>query len=53
IKTFLAPLADSLAWLDASDANRILASRIEDHNFHALIKEAYFAFEALVQHPFG
>lgn len=26
---------------------------IEDHNFHALIKEAYFAFEALVQHPFG
>lgn len=27
IKTFLAPLADSLAWLDASDANRILASR--------------------------
>ncbi|CAB1099148.1 unnamed protein product [Ectocarpus sp. CCAP 1310/34] len=26
---------------------------IEDHKFHALIKEAYFAFEALVQHPFG
>ncbi|CAB1114020.1 unnamed protein product [Ectocarpus sp. CCAP 1310/34] len=26
---------------------------IEDHNFRALIKQAYFAFEALVQHPFG
>ncbi|CAN0372978.1 unnamed protein product, partial [Ectocarpus fasciculatus] len=27
IKTFLAPLGDSLAWLDASESNRILASR--------------------------
>eukprot|EP00903_Cladosiphon_okamuranus_P012692 g11868.t2 len=49
-RTFLKRLLDDVRWLDASDQSRALASRIEDHNFHTVILEAYFAFEALTEH---
>ncbi|CAM9175839.1 unnamed protein product [Scytosiphon promiscuus] len=51
VRIFLQPRLDDIRWL-ASKRNRILASRIQDDSFHAVVQEAYFAFEALRQHPY-